>query len=64
MPAIDAAADGLFRTTVPTTRTVEVTTGGTYTFHLVGDGSAADVESTDGPVHYSSQITAQYFPTP
>lgn len=63
VPAVEAL-DGLFRTTLPTTRTFEVGAAGTYTYYLVGDGSADDAESADGPLHYSSQVTAQYVPTP
>ncbi len=50
--------------TIPTTRTFEVTEAGTYTYYVVAKGGTSAAYPGDTLYHYSSQVQAQYFPTP
>ena len=58
--------DGFYYETIPTSATFDVAAAGTYTYFVVGDGSAEPSEpaSAKGPFHYTTQVTAQYFPVP
>lgn len=63
-PEADPADRELHYETLPVTRTFDVTGAGTYTYYLMANGGAetSTDDETEGVFHYTSQVTAQYFP--
>lgn len=56
--------NGLYRATIPTTRTFTITEPGVHTYYIVASGSGDPQEPAGGPLHYTTQVNAQYFPVP